>query len=62
MANYYAVYHSGQITRENIIASGDTYSEVSERAQIASGWQKEPGSVAPYSIVSTNWFDREVSK
>ena len=63
MTKYYAVYHSGgPITKDHIFASGETYSECSERAAKESGWRKEPGSVAPYSIVSANWFKGEVEK
>ena len=63
MTKYYAVYHSGgPITKDRIIASGETYSECSERAEQESGWKKEPGSVAPYSIVSADWFNREVGE
>ena len=63
MTKYYAVYHSdGPMTKDHIIASGETYSECSERAEQESGWKKEPGSVAPYSIVSADWFNREVGE
>ena len=63
MTKYYAVYHSGgPVTRDHIIASGETYSGCSERAEQESGWKKEPGSVAPYSIVSADWFNREVGE
>ena len=63
MTKYYAVYHSGgPMTKDHIIASGETYSGCSERAEQESGWKKEPGSVAPYSIVSADWFNREVGE
>lgn len=60
MSKYYAVKNESLIVRSGIIAEGDSFSEVSERAAQVSGWKREPGSVAPYCIVSANWFEGEI--
>lgn len=60
MSKYYAVKSKVPIVRENIIAEGDTYSEVINKADEVTGRKREPGSVAPYSIVSANWFEEKI--
>lgn len=59
MPKYYAVRSEAPIDKTSIIADGYTYAEVSEKAIEILGWKHEPGSVAPYSIVSANWFGEE---
>ncbi|WP_293006899.1 hypothetical protein [Nitrosomonas sp.] len=39
-----------------VIADGETYLECSDAAASASGWDKAPGTVAPYFMTTHAWF------
>ena len=51
-SRWYAIRRSDS----SVIAEGETYAECSDAAANASGWNKAPGTVAPYFMTTHAWF------
>jgi hypothetical protein len=43
-------------SNDGVIAAGESYLECSDAATAASGWNRAPGTVAPYFITTDLWF------